>query len=149
MNNSSNNKTTDTNINLEFDEEPQTVVSNILPLLIQQFDVKEPAILVPLVRILSTILTNSAICYSTCCDILERPGWFSFPDTINYRLRLTLFRELVRLSVPKAANTLDQINALEDNLLSSIFIDLFDGILTREEKYRFVSYYYYYYFFLY
>ena len=131
--------TTTTQINLEFNEDSHTILINILPLLMQQFDVKEPGILIPLIKILSSILSNSAICYSVCCDILERPGWFFVPDSGNYRLRLTLFHELVRISIPKSSVVLDQIGALEDQHLSNIFIDFFDGILSRDEKYRLVS----------
>jgi hypothetical protein len=126
-------------VNLEMNEDPKAVTARIIPLLMQQFDVKEPALLVPLVRILSTVLTNSAICFSTCCDILERPGWFSAPDAINYRSKLALFRELTHLSVPQLSVVLDQISALDDQFLSLLFVDLFSSLLTTEQRYRFVS----------
>jgi hypothetical protein len=128
-------------VNLELNEDPQVVTAHIVPLLMQQFDVKEPALLVPLVRILSTVLCNSAICFSTCSDILERPGWFSVHDTSSatYRANLALFRELVQRSTPKLSLVLTQLGALEDRFLSVIFVDLFNSILTTDQRYRFVS----------
>jgi hypothetical protein len=125
-------------VNLEMNEDPKAVTVQIVPLLMQQFDVKEPALLVPLVRLLSTVLTNSALCFSTCCDILERPGWFSAPDAISYRSKLALFRELTHLSVPKLSVVLNQIGALDDQFLSLFFVDLFSSLLTTEQRYRFV-----------
>lgn len=126
-------------VNMEMNESPKSVTAKIVPLLMQQFDVKEPALLLPLVRLLSTVLTNSAICFSTCCDILERPGWFSAPDAMTYRSKLVVFRELVRMSVPKLSLVLDEIGALDDRHLSLIFVELFSTLLTQDQRYRFVS----------
>ncbi len=126
-------------VNLEFNETPEKVVSQVLPLLLRQFDIKEPALFIPLLRTLASILTNTPICFSTCYDILERPGWFTAPDAQSYRIKLLVFRELVQVSVPKSSTSLEEIGALDDRHLSLLFADLFTPFLTNEQRYRFVS----------
>lgn len=61
-------------VNLEYSEDSEEVAVAVLQLLIRQYHVPEPGTLEPFVRHISRVITNKAICFSFCCDFMDRPG---------------------------------------------------------------------------
>ena len=67
-------------VNLDWDEAPQQeIAEQVMQLLNRQYHMPEPGLVVPFVNFASSILTNKAICFSFCCDFMDRPvsGIFS------------------------------------------------------------------------
>lgn len=61
-------------VNLEYSEDSDAVANEVLQLLTRQYHVPEPGTIEPFVRHISRVITNKAICFSLCCDFMDRPG---------------------------------------------------------------------------
>ena len=63
-------------VNLEYADESaaEDISTEVLQLLIRQYHIPEPGTLEPFVRHVSRLITNVPICFSLCCDFMDRPG---------------------------------------------------------------------------
>jgi hypothetical protein len=61
-------------VNLEYCEDSVEVGSEVLQLLIRQYHIPEPGTLEPFVTHVSRVINNKALCFSLCCDFMDRPG---------------------------------------------------------------------------
>mmetsp|Transcript_16787 Transcript_16787/g.25232 ORF Transcript_16787/g.25232 Transcript_16787/m.25232 type:complete len:518 (+) Transcript_16787:161-1714(+) len=121
-------------VNLEWNEmEEGEVAKEVMQMLIRQYHMPEPGLVASLVRTLSAVLSNRAILFSTCCDIMGRPGWFISPEPASHRLKLFTFRELGKRIIPQTYSQLDAIGALTDTYLNIILVDMMAPVLTPEQ----------------
>ena len=124
----------DIDVNLEWGEvPPHQIADGVMQLLIRQYHMAEPGLLIPFVNFVSTVLTNRAICFSFCCDFMDRPGWFISPDPISHRIKLFTFRELCKRLILQTYNALDSMGALSDSYLNIILVEMLAPVLTPDQ----------------
>lgn len=122
-------------VNLEYRDESaaEEICMEVLQLLVRQYHMPEPGTLEPFVRHVSRVITNNAICFSLCCDFLDRPGWYISPDAMSHRLKLHTFKELIKRFMIQTYTVLDGIGALADRYLNIILVDMMTPILQPEQ----------------
>lgn len=120
-------------VNLEYSEDSDEVTAEVLQLLTRQYHVPEPGTLEPFVHHISRVICNKAICFSLCCDFMDRPGWYISPDAMSHRLKLHTFRELIKRFMVQTYTVLDGIGALTDSFLNLILVDMMTPFLMPEQ----------------
>lgn len=111
-------------------------IDEILALLIQMYDLKEPGLVKTYVSILVLMIPSVEICFNTCCATLDRPDWFISPTAVNHRLKLYTFKELVKKYLPKEFIKLERIGGLNSEFLNLLFIDLFFSLMPTPDVMR-------------
>eukprot|EP01036_Dinobryon_divergens_P038318 gene38318-50294_t len=123
------NKMSMTELNEVGPDDLRPAADKILHHLMEQFPMDEPALIKPLVLLILTVVSKKDICFSICCDILEKPIWFITPSAVSHRSKLYVFRKLVHKQLPSMAKKLEPIDALHETHLNSFFIEFFSNIL--------------------
>lgn len=99
-------------------------------------DVEIPALLIPFLEILSTVIPKLDVCYLIACDMLTNKTKYIIPTAIGHRNRLYTFRQLLSAYMPKTYAILSTIGALEDAYLNLMFVDFFRTLLPFQHVLR-------------
>ena len=128
---------------LSWDEAPaESVAYNTIRLLVQCYDMEDPGLIQPLVMCLARTITNSAICFTICCDLIDRRDWFINPSSISHRLKLCAFKEILKRRIPQTYSTLTALGALAEQYLNLIYVDLFTTLIPTQYADRIVRFFF-------
>jgi hypothetical protein len=114
-------------------------VAYITQLVIRQYDMANPTMLVPLVTILLKEFGDVTHTFSTMCDVCDRGDWYFAMEPSLYRVRLRTFQLLLNRRDPDVYLKLMRIGALEHKYLNIFFVSLFKEVLQEEHMSRLVS----------
>ena len=129
-------------IDFSWDEDKcSNIAHNVVRLLVNDPDIEmeDPGLVHPFVKHISNIVTNTAICYSMCHDILMQHDWYLNSSIPNYRCKLLVFKQLIKRCMARTYAILESIGALEDSYLNKIFVDMFTSIFPPVYVNRVVS----------
>mmetsp|Transcript_16939 Transcript_16939/g.25557 ORF Transcript_16939/g.25557 Transcript_16939/m.25557 type:complete len:531 (+) Transcript_16939:174-1766(+) len=129
-------------IYLSWNEGPaESIAYNVIRLLVQHYDMEDPGLVQPLVSYLARTITNSAICFAMCCDLMDRRDWFINPTAISHRSKLYAFKEILKRSMPQTYTTLARLGALAETFLNHIFVDFFTTLFPDQYVNRIIDVY--------
>lgn len=114
-------------------------IAYITQLVIRQYDMANPTMLVPLVTILLREFGDVTRTFSTMCDVCDRGEWYFAMEPSLYRVRLRTFQMLLNRRNPDVCIKLMRIGALEHKYLNIFFVSLFKEVLKEEHMCRLVS----------
>jgi hypothetical protein len=120
-------------IDLSWDEDiPENIAFHVMKLLVEHYVMEDPGLVYPLVKFISQVITNTAICYMFFSHIMDRPHWYIQLTPTAHRCHLGVFRELAQRGMTKTYGILQSIGAFEEKYLNMIFVDFFTEILPDE-----------------
>lgn len=115
------------------------IVKNVFSMLCSLVDISTPELVLPLVALICRILPNKCISFSVLYDILQRPEWFIRPSLFWHRVRLNVFRQIVRSTIPKTCDSLEELQLLDEKHLNEIFVFFFTNCFPLDQSKRVVS----------
>jgi hypothetical protein len=127
-------------ISLNHADNIQTVyserVGELLSLLSVLYDLPEPGLLTPLLGILVRMIPSIDLCLQVCFDILSRREWFISLSSVEHRLNLFSFKELLKNNLPDEYRALEDAGALLPASLDLIFVHFFQPLLPFQSVAR-------------
>lgn len=105
----------------------------------KQFDISQPDLLIPQVKIIARTVPNKCLCFSILYDLMTRMEWYTQPNLLQHRTKLVLFTEVVASAVPKTFATLHSIGGLAEIFLNEIFVYLFSTFFPKDKVQQIVS----------
>jgi Rab-GTPase-TBC domain len=115
-------------------------VEEILALLRDTYhDFEEVALLRHLLRLLYDAALPCAAVYAIGADIIRNSVWYLSIGAQAYHANLSAFREILMGRLPKTAEKLIQLGALEDVYLNEFFIYFYSNILRKDHVNRIVE----------
>jgi hypothetical protein len=98
----------------------------------KQFDISQPDLLIPQVKIIARTVPNKCLCFSILFDLMTRQDWYTQPNLLQHRTKLALFIEVVASAIPKTYATLQAIGGLAEIFLNDIFVYMFSTLFPKD-----------------